>query len=334
MRLIFQFLLLLLFVNCRRKDSVEISGIPLPSDLLEMADDQGFDYTGNLSKALKNNESALIQLFNFSQKTDSSVVRQHGQVLLSLLAQVGDANFSTAISRQSSQVIQPLWDALAAGASQPLKIAAPLTWQALLPKTEAQAFQGLFFKTEKFDGYLDCAEPGSRFLAVDETGEMEANYKRLLRYPYPGQAIFAAVKGFKTDFFGGKTLPGNYRGFFVITEILGLEVKTQNNTCIPYDFWARGTEPFWQAQISAAEDIIEFQSVDDRQAKVFAYAAPVQEDSALIFTAVNQATGDNLRLSVRADTCSDGVSDPVFPFKIQATVNGKNFSGCGIGFEK
>ena len=180
--------------------------------------------------------------------------------------------------------------------------------------------------------FRDCAEPDARYVAIDETGDIERNYRRLLRFPYPGQPIFAEVKGYKSTYFGDAKLPAKFSGFLIVTEILDLEVKNFRNTCIPYDYWALGAEPFWQAQISASEGIIEFKGMDDERTKVFTYVLPMKDDSARVYAAINQETGDNIRIAVKAEDCSDGMSDIRYHFKVELTVNGENFSGCGFSF--
>ncbi len=324
-----------LLVSCSRNSPANVGGVEVPAELLAAADDAGFDYTGNLHKALQNNDLALATLFSFSEKTDSAAVGQHGKTLAALLQKNGDEAFSKQLAQQNLAVKRSVWMAFdEAGLPASLKTAAPLTWKTLLPPGEPQEARGLFIPGEKFDTYLDCAKPGAKLVAMDETGNIERNYKRLLRRPYPGQAIFAEVKGYLSDHYGATRLPDNHQGFFIITEIIELEAKNHRNTCIPFDYWASGTEPFWSAQISAGEDLIEFYDPSEDKFTVFNYAPPVTTDTAQVYAAFNQSTGDNIRISVRKEVCSDGMSDIRHEYAVKLTVNGKGFSGCGISWEK
>jgi uncharacterized membrane protein len=322
----------LLICACHQPAPKEIAGITIPPGVLAAAAEQHFDYTGYVAKAAHREEPALARLFSFSEKTDSATSLAHGKVLSEVLAKTGDEWFAAVLSRQGEACQQAVWAAMGAAFDKPIKNAAPQTWSALMPKTEAQEFRGLYIHDAQRSTFRDCDEPGKFYVAKDETGDIGKNYKRLLRYPYPNQPIFAEVKGFKTDHFGGEPLPDNCAGFFVVKEIIDLEVKNFRNTCIPYDLWAMGTEPFWFAQVSAREGIIEFRDMDSERTKVFTYLPPIREDSARVYAAINQDTGDNIRIAVKEQPCSDGMSDRKFTWKVELTMNGKSLSGCGISF--
>jgi len=127
-------------------------------------------------------------------------------------------------------------------------------------------------------------------------------------------------------------LPDNFTAFFILTEIMNLEVKNFRNTCIPYDLWALGNEPFWQAQISANEGVIEFQELGLEGSRVFPYVPAIEEDTATIFSSVNHDTGDNIRIVVYPEKCGDTMSDSVYQYKVALSMNGKSFTGCGRTF--
>ena len=74
--------------------------------------------------------------------------------------------------------------------------------------------------------------------------------------------------------------------------------------------------------------------MDEERTRVFAYLPPAtEEDSSLVYSAINQETGDNILITVREESCSDGMSDIVYRFKVGLTMNGKEFLGCGIKFD-
>ena len=127
-------------------------------------------------------------------------------------------------------------------------------------------------------------------------------------------------------------MPDNYTAFFILTEIVNLEVKNFRNTCIPYDLWALGNEPFWQAQISANEGVIEFQELGFDGSRFFPYVPSIKEDSATIYASINHDTGDNIRIAVFSEKCGDTMSDSVYQYKVVLSMNGKSFTGCGRTF--
>ena len=58
----------------------------VPLELLESSHHQGFDYTGLLAKALKNDENAFKELIAFEVQNDTTVANQHAAILLTVLA--------------------------------------------------------------------------------------------------------------------------------------------------------------------------------------------------------------------------------------------------------
>lgn len=331
---IYNYIFCLFLLSCNTESSVTVGGVKVTSSLRKAADEHQFDYTGHLAKALSGDEFSTEKLLIFSNQLDSANAESHGRVLAALMAKLGDQHFSKITDKLASESKRTVWATIEAGGTPPLKAAAPLTLATLLPPRQIQEYRGLYVFDPKMNTFQDCSEPALKYIAIDETEAIERNYRRLLRFPYPGQPIFAEVKGYKSDFYGNKKLPAKFAGFFVVTEILELETKNYRNTCIPYEYWALGTEPFWEAQISASEGIIEFRGMDDERTKVFAYFQPVMDDSAMVYTAINQDTGDNIRIAVKEESCSDGMSDIRYDFKVELTMNGNSFSGCGISFSQ
>lgn len=335
MRPVFFFLFFLALAGCHTGGPVEVDGVRVCAELRQAADGVHFDYTGYLANALLGDEASLEQLLRFDQADgDSLAVAGHGQVLKAVLGKAGDEAFAKKVATMPQDVKRQVWEAMAKGGSTDLKIKAPLTLEALLPPRQLAQHRGLYvFDAEGNSTFRDCLRPSKRYKAVDETGgNLEKSYRRLLKYPYPGQPIFAEVKGFASSYYGGMELSGKLDSFFVVTEIVELEQKNFRNTCVPYDLWALGTEPFWYAQVSEMEGVIEFRGMDDERTKVFAYQPSMVLDSAKIFAGINEETGDNIRISVWQRPCSDGMSETVYPSTVSLTVNGKVYKGCGIPF--
>lgn len=94
-------------------------------------------------------------------------------------------------------------------------------------------------------------------------------------------------------------------------------------TPIPLQFRALGTEPFWSAVVDA---------------KRLTYSTPESPESATI-TVVRKELGNGalytgtidgkpLELQVRRETCSDGMSDTVYPFAVIRRIGPDNQRGC------
>lgn len=326
---------LVFWLGCFEKKAANVGGTTVPVELLKKSDELTFDYTGLLDKAQRKDADALKQMLLFSKNLeDQSSADLHGAILREILAKTGDSFFAETIVSLADEDKNTAWTALENGASQNLKKFAPLAWNALLPTTGLKEYEGLLVFNTGNSTFRDCAEAEAIYYAVDETGELESNYRRVLPHSFPGQAIVAKVKGYKTEQFGLRTLPSNFAGFIIITEMLEQAEKNFRNTCVPYDYWALGTEPFWSAEISGQEAVIEFKGMDEESTRMFAYANPVEEDSIKVYAAVNQSTGDNIRVHIKNEKCSDGMSDREYSYSVSLTMNGKTFEGCAISFDE
>jgi len=334
MRIFYAFALVVSLAACTSGGPVEVGGIRVDAALRASAKTQNFDYTGNLDKALKGDDLALGELLHFQTGQDSATTAAHGFVLKSLLEKMGDELFAQKLEKLETDAKQRIWAAVEMAGGAPLQNNSPQTLKTLMPPAKVEEATGLYIFASQNSRFRDCAEPDANYFVVDETGgSLEKKYRSLIKYPYPDQAAVAKLKGYKAAYHANLTLPNGFAGFFVVNEMLEMEQKNFRNTCIPYEFWAVGTEPFWQAEISAAEGVIEYRGMDDEQTKVFAYQSPTIEDSVKIYTGVNQDSGDNIRIEVSKKPCSDGMSDRNYRLQVKLNVNGKEMNGCGIPYE-
>lgn len=328
------FLLALLAWGCQTGGPVEVAGVPVSAELRLAADSQQFDYTGYLSKALQSDEVSLDLLLQF-QTPDSTVAANHGAVLRAVLNKTGDVFFARRVSAMPERAKQQIWRCLHFGGLASLKDAGSNTAEALVPPHQIGQYTGLYvFDPAGQSTFRDCANANKRYLVVDETaGKLETSYRNLLKKPYPSQPVFANLTGYLTAYHGGTELPGNLDSFLVVQQLVEMAQKNFRNTCIPYDFWALGTEPFWHAQVSEAEGVIEFRGMDDEATSRYTFQPPVQLDSAKIYAGINEKTGDNIRISLLPGPCSDGMSERSFAWRAELSVNGKALKGCAFTYE-
>ena len=88
----------------------------------------------------------------------------------------------------------------------------------------------------------------------------------------------------------------------------------------PPPYRALGTEPFWNLLI------------DDRNLTfIQPEAAPITQPTPAVIHGVAGEIYQSPRINVNIvhAQCSDGMSDRVYPDKVQVTVDGRQFSGCG-----
>jgi uncharacterized membrane protein len=88
----------------------------------------------------------------------------------------------------------------------------------------------------------------------------------------------------------------------------------------PAPYHAIGTEPFWNLLIDERD--LTFTQPD---------AQPVRQPRprAIIGIAGEIYQTERINVNIVHGQCSDGMSDRVYPDKVQVTVDGRQFSGCG-----
>jgi heat shock protein HslJ len=88
----------------------------------------------------------------------------------------------------------------------------------------------------------------------------------------------------------------------------------------PPPYHALGTEPFWNLLID--EHDVTFTQPE---------AAPIRQPTPPVIHGVAGEIYQTPRINVNIvhARCSDGMSDRVYPDKVQVTVDGKRFEGCG-----
>ena len=94
-------------------------------------------------------------------------------------------------------------------------------------------------------------------------------------------------------------------------------------SALPQRMQALGTEPFWSIEI--APEGLRYSDPESIEGTTFAaQAAPAEGGMRWSGT----LAGQPLRLLVVPGTCSDGMSDTVYPFKAVLVRGGQTLSGC------
>ncbi len=331
---VFSSIILFVVLACRNSEFVTIGQIKVPRTLIEAANEDDFDYTGTLAKALQNDAKSINKLISFN--CSDSHLSMHGDVLLEVLKISGDSLFSIEIASLAETTKQSVWKLLDAGCKKSnttLGELAPRTLTALTPPPVIMEYEGVYLPLPKQSEILLCQSANDRYALIDENGLLSHEYKRILRKPYPGQSIFFRAKGHIASHHGSNLLPAHCSGFFVIDTLIATESRNFKNTCIPYELWALGVEPFWYIMISSKIGVIEFLEMGEPSARNFNYSAPVESFESLVYTAFNEGSGDNIRIEVLNKPCADGMSGRQYPLQVHLNFNGKVLNGCGFTFE-
>jgi uncharacterized membrane protein len=107
---------------------------------------------------------------------------------------------------------------------------------------------------------------------------------------------------------------------FIVTIAFALAACVTPPPAPPPPYHAVGTEPFWNLLID--EHDVTFTVPD-----ALAVRQPTPQVIHGFAGEIYQTP--RINVSIVHGTCSDGMSDRVYPDKVQVTVDGKRFEGCG-----
>ncbi len=113
MRLMLVILVLIISLSCSF-NYCNADGIIIEDNLLEQAKKTGFPYCLCIQKALKKDETALLQLIRFAYKTDDVSAIAHGITFTELSLKLGDDFMSIFVSKQKEEqrlLIAKMFDA-------------------------------------------------------------------------------------------------------------------------------------------------------------------------------------------------------------------------------
>jgi uncharacterized membrane protein len=115
------------------------------------------------------------------------------------------------------------------------------------------------------------------------------------------------------------------QGWLVMKRLFALATSLALVGCVtppppPPPYHALGTEPFWNLLID--EHNLTFVQPD---------AQPITQPTPRVIIGIAGEIYQTPRINVNIvhGQCSDGMSDRVYPDKVQVTVDGRRFNGCG-----
>ena len=184
---------------------------------------------------------------------------------------------------------------------------------------------GLYREVDGRRLFVPCGEPAAVYELSQSNADLSEEYSDALMQGYPGQAVVIEVEGkLQPD-----TRPQPERaGELRVRSLRRMRAKNPRNTCVAYDFWALGNEPFWSLQISAAEGLAEFAQLGARTVR-FDYAAPTVEADGTT-TRYYFAGEQRLKVTITEEDCTDSMAGN--PYTHTATVEyaGKTYRGCAM----
>ena len=201
---------------------------------------------------------------------------------------------------------------------------------ALAPAAPKPAtLRGLYFQTAQGGFLMACSDLAknagghqSVTPVADQTGQLDSLYRSACQpAPVPEESVFAVLSG---------TLLQNT---LTVTRIDTLQPKNFFNTCVPYEFWCSGTEPFWSLQISQGEGGIFLKNMAEESGTAYIWAAPETNGSTLWTYRAKpklDATGQPIQVTIRKQTCNDGMSDLRFDYSAEVKLGSQTLRGCAV----
>ena len=170
--------------------------------------------------------------------------------------------------------------------------------------------------------FISCLNSNDKITLNEGVQKLDSLYKSVLPNPaYPEQTVFADVKGVLTSSNGVTSL--------AIKEVIHVEQKSFKNTCIPYDYWCTGTEPFWQIQISEKEHLIDF--YDPMIPKFYHFNFSKPEIKNGITSYISSNNENKISISIKKEKCNGAIDTP-YNYSVEVVLNDKKYSGCAIKY--
>jgi len=190
-----------------------------------------------------------------------------------------------------------------------------------------QNFNGLLMRNNSEMYFMDCAEGKKYYFIKDETGKIDSFYESAQFQSYEGEGIYCELKGILQS---ANNQPNYHDGLLTVKSIIKAQPKNFRNTCIPYEYWGVGTEPFWSLQISKEENLIDWKDGSKEKTHRFKYIAPTVNGNMITYNATETGTGKGIQIQIEQRHCSDGMSELQYEYEMTFTFDKENFSGCAI----
>lgn len=185
-----------------------------------------------------------------------------------------------------------------------------------------QTFQGLFRSGAAGSTFYDCAS-GNTYRVGSKPANLDSLYQMACApAPYLDESVFAVVRGFISP----------EDSMLRINRVDTLRAKTMYTTCLPYDFWCIGTEPFWGLVISEKEAGLFLKLIGEERGKVFPISAPQTSANSWVYLSVNPETKEKLKVVVRKGPCSDGMSDRSYNYTVELSLGKQTLHGCAVRY--
>jgi uncharacterized membrane protein len=105
--------------------------------------------------------------------------------------------------------------------------------------------------------------------------------------------------------------------------------RTEEPVTDPAEFTAVGNEPFWSLDIIPSDKWIVLKDMSIEKTFYFLYTPANKNSNSYFYDIVNDK-GDKIKITIKEETCSDGMSDRKYTYSSKVVINGRTLKGCAI----
>ena len=180
-------------------------------------------------------------------------------------------------------------------------------------------FKGLYYPISS--SFLNCEDGKTYHLKNNKI--LDTIFNNILPNAYSGQCVFLKMDALVN--------PDHPDTIDTPIKSMHLEQKNHKNTCIPYEYWCIGTEPFWTIQISKNEKLIDLYEPMEQKTTHFAYIVPELKNGEITYTATNEH--DKIVVIIKKEKCN-GAIDAQYDYSAQVQFNDKKLAGCTLKYSE
>ena len=200
--------------------------------------------------------------------------------------------------------------------------------------SESNIFEGIFITNLNTKTFRDCRYPDSVYWVADDTKKLEGQYSKMFSEKSVYNSVYVKIKG-KLENTENTATGEKYPRTIRVNDVISMERKNQNNTCVPYDFWGIGTGNSWSLQISKFENLIELIVPGEKKTYYFFYNEPSEEDGLIIYKSHNLVQRYNIEIRLKKESCTDTKTGIQYDYAIYVNVNGDQvYYGCAVKGKK
>lgn len=202
------------------------------------------------------------------------------------------------------------------------------------PKTLAgspleKPFTGIIRLGDELRTMTDCAT-GKTYWLEDKTGLLVKKATAATDpVHYDGEPSFGTLSG-KLQ---GKSKTGHaasYDDVLLVEKIDSIDGISAENFCLPFNFICLGNEPFWNLIISEGLQGIILEDISEEKARVFPWTEPEKQANGSYLCLSENAAGDRIRILIKPEKASDGMSDRVYDYSAIVVIGKKKWKGVAV----